>query len=139
MTINVLTLMTPKNDVEFLYDDYSLRQALEKMEVHQYQAIPIITRSGAYLGTVTEGDLLWFIKQENRFSIARSENITLAKINLSKKYQAVSVLAPVQDIFKLAIQQNYIPVIDDQQIFIGIIRRQTVMRYLYEQLFEATT
>ncbi|MEG0305667.1 MAG: CBS domain-containing protein, partial [Oscillospiraceae bacterium] len=40
--MNILFFLTPKNDVAFLYDDFTLRQALEKMEHHRYSSIPIL-------------------------------------------------------------------------------------------------
>ena len=57
--MNILLFLTPKKDVAYLYDDFSIRQALEKMEYHRYSAIPIISRNGNYVGTLTEGDILW--------------------------------------------------------------------------------
>lgn len=60
--MNILHFLTPKSEVAYLYDDFSLRQALEKMEYHQYSAIPVITREGEYVGVITEGDLLRILK-----------------------------------------------------------------------------
>ncbi len=48
-----------KSDVAYIYDNYSLRQVLEKMEYHKYSCIPVIGVDGKYVGTITEGDLLW--------------------------------------------------------------------------------
>ena len=42
--MNIMFFLTPKSNVAYIYDDYSLRQALEKMEYHQYSAIPMIDR-----------------------------------------------------------------------------------------------
>ena len=44
INMNVLFFLKPKSEVAYLYEDYSLRQALEKMEYHRYTAIPIISR-----------------------------------------------------------------------------------------------
>ena len=41
-----------------------MRQTLEKMEYHRYSSIPIINKKGEYVGTMTEGDLLWSIKND---------------------------------------------------------------------------
>ena len=133
--MNILALLTPKLDVEYLYDDFSLRQALEKMEISHHQAIPIINRQGNYIGTITEGDLLWFIKTQKQFALPQAESIPLRRVPHRKDYKAVSILAPLDDIIRLSISQNFVPVIDDQQIFIGIIRRQTVISYFYDQYF----
>ena len=56
--MNVLRFLTPKSNVAYIYDDFTLRQTLEKMEFHRYSAIPIINRAGEYVGTLTEGDLI---------------------------------------------------------------------------------
>ena len=56
--MNLLFFLTPKQDVAFIYDDFTLRQTLEKMEYHRYSSIPVLTRRGEYAGTITEGDLL---------------------------------------------------------------------------------
>ena len=37
----------------------TLRQALEKMEHHGYAAVPLLSTEGKYLGTLTDGDVLW--------------------------------------------------------------------------------
>lgn len=57
--MNVLLYLLPKAEVEYVYDDYTVRQALEKMEYHHYSTIPVITRQGKYAGSISEGDLLW--------------------------------------------------------------------------------
>ena len=44
--MNILFFLTPKSELSYIYDDDSLRQALEKMEYHRYTAIPVINRKG---------------------------------------------------------------------------------------------
>ena len=78
--MNILLFLTPKNDVAYLYEDYTLRQALEKMEFHRYQAIPVLNRDGEYVGTITEGDLLWTIKNKGSLSMRKAESIPLSAI-----------------------------------------------------------
>ena len=46
----------------YVYDDFTIRQALEKMETVGFAALPILNRRGEYRGTLTEGDLLWALK-----------------------------------------------------------------------------
>ena len=59
--MNVLMLLKPKSEVEYLIDTYTLRQGLEKMRAHGYTAIPVISKDGEYMGCVSEGDFLWHI------------------------------------------------------------------------------
>ena len=78
--MNILLFLTPKNDVAYLYEDFTLRQALEKMEFHRYSAIPVLDREGRYVGTITEGDLLWEIKNRRSLDMRRAEGVPLTQI-----------------------------------------------------------
>ena len=77
--MNLLFFLTPKQDVAFLYEDFTLRQALEKMEYHRYSSIPVLNRVGEYVGTMTEGDLLWAIKNQG-IDLDDAEDIPLSSI-----------------------------------------------------------
>ena len=78
--MNILFFLTPKSEVAFFYDDETLRQALEKMEYHKYSAVPMINRQGKYIGTITEGDMLWGIKNQYSLNLKDAEHISVATI-----------------------------------------------------------
>ena len=59
--MNVISLLTPKAQVAYIYDDCTIRQGLEKLRAHGYTAVPVLARDGRYVGTVSEGDFLWNI------------------------------------------------------------------------------
>ena len=71
--MNVMYFIIPKCDVAFVYDDFNVRQVLEKIEYYKYSAMPVIDRSGHYVGTITEGDLLTKIKEEYTLNIRDAE------------------------------------------------------------------
>ena len=54
--MNILFFLTPKEDVTYIHDTYTLGRTLERMEEHKYSCIPIINDRGKYVGTLTEGD-----------------------------------------------------------------------------------
>lgn len=122
--MNILFFLTPKSDVAFLYDDETLRQALEKMEYHKYSAVPVISRSGKYIGTITEGDMLWGIKNQYDLSLRDSEHISVSAIKRRSDNRPVYVNATMEDLIDKALNQNFVPVVDDQKNFIGIITRK---------------
>ena len=62
--MNIAYFLLPKGRVAYLYDDHSFRQGLEKMRHHGYSAVPVVTRQGRYVGTVSEGDFLWRLLPE---------------------------------------------------------------------------
>lgn len=135
--MNVLFFLTPKSEVAFIYEDDSLRQALEKMENHTYSAVPIISRSGQYVGTITEGDLLWGIKNQFNLNLKDAERVGISTIKRKMDYQPVYADANMESLIEKALNQNFVPVVDDQKNFIGIIRRKDIILYYYKQQMES--
>ena len=134
--MNVLFFLTPKSEVAYLYEDFSLRQALEKMENHRYTAIPIINRAGNYVGMITEGDFLWSIKNTGLPDIHKAEDIPLKSIPRHWYNDPVNVNCDMEDLILTSMNQNFVPVIDDKQIFIGIITRKEIIQYCYNRYKE---
>ena len=100
------------------------------MEAHRYSAIPILTRQGKYAGTLTEGDLLWGIKNKYDLSLRDAERIRIMEIPRRSDNRPVLADADMEDLLDKVMNQNFVPVLDDQKNFIGIITRKDVIRYL---------
>lgn len=133
--MNIAFFLIPKQEVVTLRDDATMRQALEKMEFHQYTAIPIIDSKGKYVGTVTEGDFLWKLKNTAGLSFDNMHKVPLKDVPKQMRNDPVSINARMEDILSLAAVQNFVPVIDDQGVFVGIIRRREIIEYC-SQLIE---
>lgn len=134
--MNILFFLRPKSEVAFIYDYCTLRQVLETMEYHKYASIPMLNREGEYVGTITEGDLLWGIKSYQNMDLKKSENIFIQDFPRKADYEAVSADADMEDLLRKAMNQNFVPVVDDQNKFIGIITRKTIIEYCYERMRE---
>lgn len=132
--MNILFFLKPKAEVAFVYDYHTLRQAMEIMEYHKYSSIPMINREGKYVGTITEGDLLWGLKKLNILNLKGAEDIAITKIARRADYRPVSADSNMEDLMEKAMDQNFVPVIDDQQNFIGIITRKDIIGYCYEKI-----
>ncbi|MTI96609.1 MAG: CBS domain-containing protein [Firmicutes bacterium] len=107
-----------------------MRQALEKMEYHRYTAVPLIDEQKRYAGTLTEGDLLWKFKNTPGLDFRGTEKILLSEVPRRVDNQPVRIYANIGDLLSLAIDQNFVPVTDDQEVFIGIVRRREIIEYL---------
>ena len=131
--MNILFYLVPKSEVMYLYDDYSLRQAMEKMEYHKYSAGPIINRAGNYVGTLTEGDILWELKDRKLSNLHEAEEIMLRHTNRKRDNEPVNVNCNIEDLVMTSMNQNFVPVIDDNGIFIGIVTRKSIIEYCYKR------
>ncbi len=135
--MNIAFFLIPKSDVAFLYDDYSLRQGLEKMKHHGYTAIPVINKEGKYLNTISEGDFLWHILRDDDQELSEMpmqslEDGSIRDLLADDKNPPVSITASPEKLLSRALEQNFIPVIDDSGSFIGIVTRRDILKYFLE-------
>ena len=132
---NILFFLLPKAMCAFVYDDYTVRQALEKMEVSGYAALPILNRNGEYRGTLTEGDLLWALKNMCYMDMRQAEARRIMEISRRKDNVPVRVTTGMQDLVQRASTQNFVPGVDDKDAFIGIVTRSAIIKYCSQQLY----
>lgn len=132
---NILFFLTPKALCAFLYDDFTVRQALEKMEATGYNALPVLNRQGEYRGTVSEGDLLWAMKNLCSMDMRKAESHRIGEITRRKNYLTVKVTTSMHELVDRAIHQNFVPVVDDKDTFIGIVTRKAIIQYCQQLLF----
>lgn len=123
--MNIAFFLTPKSEVSFLYGDFTVRQGLEKMKHYGFTAVPVIDREGKYISTVGEGDFLWYIISSGT---DKMETTLITEIPHKDKNPPAPITASARDLISRAVDQNFIPVIDDDGTFIGIIRRRDLIR-----------
>ena len=131
--MNLLFFLTPKQDVLYIYEDFTLRQTLEKWSNQRYATIPVLKRNGEYVGSITEGDILWGMKNLHGLDLEASEDVPISSFPRRRDYKAVTVTTSMDQLIEAAMNQNFVPVVDDRGIFIGIVRRQAIIRYCYEK------
>ena len=132
---NILFFLLPKAMCAFVYDDYTIRQALEKMEAAGYAALPILNRRGEYRGTITEGDLLWALKNICYMDMRQAEARRIAELERRRDNIPVRVTTDMHDLIERASSQNFVPVVDDKDTFIGIVTRGNIIKYCHQKLF----
>ena len=118
----------------YVEENDSLRQVLEKMEYHGYTAVPLLSPDGRYIGTITEGDVLWKLKKENFPDLREMENISVMQIARKRDNKAVHANVDMEGLLERVTRQNFVPVVDDERTFIGIVTRKDVILYLMKEL-----
>ena len=131
--MNVLFFLKPKGDLAYVYDDCSLRQGLEKLERSGFTAIPMINREGKYIGTITEGDFLWSLKNKFLLDLKMAEDVPIQSVRRRMRFEPISIDSNMEDLVTKAMNQNFVPVLDDQKCFIGIITRKDIIKYFYQR------
>ncbi len=136
--MNVAFFLIPKSQVTYLTEGSSFRQGLEKLRRHGYTAIPVISREGQYLGSVSEGDFLWNIMSMGTVDPYGQEQAKIDEI-VSDRTPPVRVSTPIAELWDRLLDQNFVPVVDDRDMFVGIVTRRSVMAYLMNRKGSART
>ena len=124
----IISLLTPKRVTYYMDENSTVRQALEKFDAHRFSAVPLINKDGKYAGSISEGDLLRFIKNKESFDIKEMELVKIKDIPIYRSYTALKISATMNDVLKLSFEQNFIPITDDFDTYIGIIKRKEVIK-----------
>ena len=130
--MNIFSFMVPKTMTKFLESDATIRQALEKMDFYKFSVVPLLDRYGRYLGTISEGDLLSFIKNDCSFDLKKGEDVLAMNITRYRSYQSLNVNGTFEEMVALSMEQNFSPLVDDRDTFIGIVPRKRILEYLLD-------
>lgn len=131
--MNILFFLTPKAACAHLFDDDSVREALQRLELSGYTALPILRRDGTYCGTLTEGDLLWGLKNQCNMDMKLAEQKNIMELPRRRDNEPVRVTTQIQDLLDKALNQNFVPVVDDRDSFIGIVTRKSILQQFRAQ------
>ena len=127
--MNVAFFLIPKSQVTYLSEDTDLRRGMEQLRRRGYTAVPVISREGKYMGCVSEGDFLWNIMSMGSLDPRDLERVRVGDI-VSARAAAVRVTTPTQKLWDALLDQNFVPVVDDRDMFMGIVTRRSVLAYL---------
>ncbi|MGN1276258.1 MAG: CBS domain-containing protein [Floccifex sp.] len=129
MKDNIFFYLKKKGDVFYLNSFLSIEEGLEEMKKSGFTAIPVIDKEGCYVGSITEGDFLWYMCQEDHNMKKPIKSI------IRKDFMpAASITTPMSEILNQSLLQNYVPVVDDRNIFIGIITRKVILESLFAHI-----
>ena len=132
--MNIMFFLTPKSETVYESLDATLQQVLERMDHHHLTAIPVIDDQGRYIGTMTEGDILRVIKSNPANSFDMVAQLSVDRIPRRTKHRSVRVDENIESIVSLAMNQNFVPVVDDQGTYIGIVKRADIIEYCYKSM-----
>ena len=133
--MNIIAFIIPKNEVVFVYDHDTVKEALLKLETHRFTSIPVLNQEGNYIGTLTEGDLLWNIKNLAKFNMNTADKMLIKDLKRFRDYETIQMTASINELITKATSENFVPVVDQHGLFIGIVTRKVIINYFFEHNF----
>ena len=135
--MNVFQLLMMKNETMYLTEDTAVSSAMDKLRASGYTAVPVIREDGSYAGTVSEGDFLWAFL-DGRDEDTEGQSLPLKTIVRTDRNPAVKIDVDLAQLFAEALNQNFVPVVDDRNMFIGIVTRKKVLSFFMDKLRNIT-
>ena len=139
--MNIASFILPKGEVAYLRDNMTIRQGLEKMRRSGYTAIPVIDNEDRYVGVISEGDFLWRVLETNAnledITMKSVEHMTIRDLIQMDKITPVFIDTNMEQLLGQAQNQNFVPVVDDRKVFIGIITRSDIIKYFVKKQLAA--
>lgn len=126
--MNIALLLKPKMTVAYITMENTIRQGLEKMRHHGYTEIPVTDKQGIYMGTISEGDFLWYIYDSGKLDKNDIEETTVEAVLNTRRSPSVRIDATMRELLYHVVDQNFVPVVDDRGGFMGIVTRKDVMK-----------
>ncbi len=127
---NHLFYLLPKSETVFLTNTDSFNQAYNMFVITNYTALPVINKKGQYVGTICEGDLLRALSLSLTHPEIDLASFEIKDIDFKINLEVARINESYEHLVELAVKQNFIPLVDDQGIFIGILRRQELIKEL---------
>lgn len=135
--MNILFFLTPKSELAYVRTDSTLQETLDILEEYRHSVLPIIDEKGVYSGIISEGDLLYNLKKTFEFDLSNAKNIPISTLDVRRIYEPINIHATAEEVFQMSTYQNFVPVVDDDNTFIGIIKRRDVIQYFYNKYIVA--
>lgn len=129
-SMNVLFFLTTKDSVTYVTETDNIGSVLDKMRESGFTAIPLLGKDGRYIGTITEGDLLWNLEDKDHLERRELRKKSIQTVKRRRDNQEVNVMAHIDDLIDKVVNQNFVPVVDDNGVFIGIVTRKDVLTHL---------
>ena len=135
--MNLASFLLPKAEVAYLRDDMTLREGLEKLRRSGFAAIPVIDIEDRYVGVVSVADFLWNILAYNQnledITLKKLEHMTVRDFLQNGKVKPACIDTAMETLLERAKSQNFVPVIDDRSVFIGIVTRSDIIKYFVDK------
>lgn len=128
--MNIAAIMIPKVLTVFLHEKDTVRQGLERFTAHGYTAVPVLNEKEQYVGSVTEGDFLRHLLKIQITDLKTLEQYKIANIVRRDFCPPLLMDAELEQIVSVALNQNYVPIVDSRKTLCGILTRRILIDYL---------
>ena len=125
--MNISFFLLPKSEVTYIEQEDTVGRALRVIHKNGFQAVPVIDEEGHYVGTITGGDLISNHIADYHMDMEVMRKVRISSLRKRWDYKAVSIEATMAELEQYILNQNFVPVVDGRNVFIGIVTRKQII------------
>lgn len=126
LTGHLGTYLTPAEDVAVFIDTHNTDHVLLLLARNGFSRVPVITKDKTYVGTISVSDIVNYQLQHN-YSNEKMADLDIAHM-VNGKIGTVSVDADLTEVMHKLVDYPFLPVLDSEQTFVGIITRKSILK-----------
>ena len=120
------TFLTPAENLAVLIDSHNADHAILLLSQMTYTRVPVVTDKKEFVGTIGLRDILAYQMEQELSQEAMADTDI---VHMTKK--DVAAVAPdytLTDVLHKLVDESFLPVVDEEGIFQGIITRKSILK-----------
>ena len=120
------TFLTPAENLAVLIDTHNADHATLLLSQMTYTRVPVVTDEKEFVGTIGLGDILAYQMEQG---LSQESMADTDIVHMTKK--DVAVVEPdysLTDVLHKLVDESFLPVVDEEGIFQGIITRKSILK-----------
>ena len=120
------TFLTPAENLAVLIDSHNADHAILLLSQMTYTRVPVVTDEKEFVGTIGLRDILAYQMEQG---LSQESMADTDIVHMTKK--DVAVVAPdytLTDVLHKLVDESFLPVVDEDGIFQGIITRKSILK-----------
>ncbi|MGT2829722.1 cyclic-di-AMP-binding protein CbpB [Streptococcus hillyeri] len=130
------TYLTPAEEVAIFVDTHNADHVLLLLASNGFSRVPVITKEKKYVGTISLSDIMKY-QAENGLQDWEMAQTDIAHM-ANSKIPTVSINADVTEVLHKLVDFPFLPVLDAEQTFVGIITRKSILKAVNSLLHNFT-
>lgn len=128
--MNLSFYLLPKSEVAYVNRTDTVDKAIKVIRKSGFQSVPVINAKGEYVSVISAGDFLMNLTEDYHCDLELMKRLKVESMRIKRPYHAVSIDEDISEVYEYIVSQNFIPVVDGRDVFIGIITRREILQAL---------
>lgn len=101
----------------------AVRQGLYILKKSKYSIIPVLTKDGVYVDSISDRDFLWCILNDEVYTYSSQEKMYIHEVLSNKEgiINPMKIDESMDEVLPVIVDQDYVPIVDDRNLFVGIV------------------